>query len=240
MIKKIFFILIIILFISCSKDDEDKKTVTISAAASLTDGIEEIAKNYTKDTGIDVKINLGASGSLRKQMEEGAPVDFIFLASKKHIDKLLDEKIIDKRKDLLENTLVVVGNKKMKSLEDILKNTDYPIAMGDPDFVPAGRYAKEAIKSAGLWEEFKGKTLFTKDVRSALFYVKIGEVDYSIVYKTDALLLENKEIYPIDNNLHSQIIYSSGVKVGSIPGTKFNDYLSKNIGIFEKYGFKVK
>lgn len=240
MMKKILFILTMTLLISCNSDKREKETVTISAAASLTDGIEEIAKNYTRDTGIEVKINLSASGTLRRQMEEGAPIDFIFLASKKHIDKLVEEKMIVGRKDLLENTLVVIGNKKINNLEDILKNTKSPIAMGDPDFVPAGRYAREALKSAGLWEDFKGKTLFTKDVRSALFYVKIGEVDYSIVYKTDALLLKDKEIYSIDSTLHSQITYSSGVKVGSIPGEKFNNYLKKNIGIFEKYGFKVK
>jgi len=238
MMKKIFFILTMTLLISCN--NKEKEVVTISAAASLTDGIEEIAKKYTKETGIEVMINLGASGSLRRQMEEGAPVDFIFLASKKHIDKLIEKNMIDTRKDLLENTLVVIGNKKINDLEDILKDTKHPLAMGDPDFVPAGRYAREALRSAGLWEDLKGKVLLTKDVRSALFYVKSREVDYSIVYKTDALLLKDREIYPIDSALHSQITYSSGVKVGSTPGKKFNDYLINNIEIFEKYGFQVR
>lgn len=225
---------------SCNRGKKEKETVTISVAASLTDGIEEVAKNYTKDTGIEVRINLGASGSLRRQMEEGAPVDFIFLASKDHIDQLVKGKIIDKDKHLLENTLVVIGNNKINNLKDILKNTKKPLAMGDPDFVPAGRYGREALVSSDLWKDFKDKIIFTKDVRSALFYVKIGEVDYSIVYKTDALLLEDKEIYYIDGALHSQIVYASGVKIGSVQGEKFNDYLIKNIEIFEKYGFKVR
>lgn len=112
--------------------------------------------------------------------------------------------------------------------------------MGDPDFVPAGRYAHETFIKSGLWKDFKKNILLTKDVRSALFYVKIGEVDYSIVYKTDALLLKDKEIYHIDDTLHSPIVYGSGVKAGSTPGKKFSDYLIKNIEIFEKYGFKVK
>jgi len=240
MIKKILFILIMISLMSCNRGKKEKETLTISVAASLTDGIEEVAKNYTKDTGIEVRINLGASGSLRRQMEEGAPVDFIFLASKDHIDQLVKGKIIDKDKHLLENTLVVIGNNKINNLKDILKNTKKPLAMGDPDFVPAGRYGREALISSDLWKDFKDKIIFTKDVRSALFYVKIGEVDYSIVYKTDALLLEDKEIYYIDGALHSQIVYASGVKIGSVPGEKFNDYLIKNIEIFEKYGFKVR
>ena len=240
MIKKILFILIMISLMSCNRGKKEKETVTISVAASLTDGIEEVAKNYTKDTGIEVRINLGASGSLRRQMEEGAPVDFIFLASKDHIDQLVKGKIIDKDKHLLENTLVVIGNNKINNLKDILKNTKKPLAMGDPDFVPAGRYGREALVSSGLWDSLQGEILFTKDVRSALFYVKIGEVDYSIVYKTDALLLEDKKIYYIDGALHSQIVYASGVKIGSVPGEKFNNYLIKNIEIFEKYGFKVK
>lgn len=238
MIKKILFILIMISLMSCNRDK--KETVTISAAASLTDGIEEVAKNYTRDTGIEVRINLGGSGSLRRQMEEGAPVDFIFLASKDHIDQLVKKKIVDYSKHLLGNTLVIIGNHKINNLKDILKTTKKPLAMGDPDFVPAGRYGREALIRLGLWKDFKGKVLFTKDVRSALFYVKIGEVDYSIVYKTDVLLLKDKEIYYIPDDLHSQIVYASGIKVGSIQGKKFNDYLIKNIWIFEKYGFKVR
>ena len=240
MIKKILFIVIMISMMGCNKDKKEKESVTISIAASLTDGIEEVAKNYTRDTGIEVMINLGASGSLRKQMEEGAPVDFIFLASKDHIDQLVKEKIIDESKHLLENTLVVIGNSKIDDLKALLKNTKKPLAMGDPDFVPAGRYGREALISSGLWDSLQGKILFTKDVRSALYYVKIGEVDYSIVYRTDAILLKDKKIYYIDDDLHSQIVYASGVKAGNVPGKKFNDYLIKNIEIFEKYGFKVR
>lgn len=240
MIKKIFLVLIIISsLVGCNKDKKEKETVTISVAASLTDGIEEVAKNYTRDTGIEVKINLGGSGSLKKQMDEGAPVDFIFLASKDHIDQLAEKKIIDKCRYLLENSLVVIGNNKINNFKDILINTKKPLAMGDPDFVPAGRYAREALIKLGLWKNFNDNILFTKDVRSALFYVNIGEVDYSIVYRTDALLLKYKEIYYIDNSLHSPIIYGSGVRKNSIPGKKFSDYLIKNIEIFKKYGFKV-
>ena len=241
MIKKILLVLIVISsLIGCNKGKKEKETVTISIAASLTDGIEEIAKNYTKDTGIEVRINLGGSGSLKKQMEEGAPVDFIFLASKDHIDKLAETKVTDESKYLLENSLVVIGNKKINNLKDILINTEKTLATGDPDFVPAGRYAKDVLIKLNLWKNFNDNILFTKDVRSALFYVKIGEVGYSIVYRTDALLLKDKEIYYIDTSLHSPIIYGSGVKIGSLPGKKFSDYLIKNIEIFEKYGFKVR
>lgn len=240
MIKRILFILISILLVSCNKDKNNEQYVNISVAASLTDGIEEVAKNYTRDTGVEVRINLGGSGSLRRQMEDGAPVDFIFLASKNHIDRLAKEKITDESKYLLENSLVVIGNNKINSLKDILINTKKPMAMGDPDFVPAGRYGRESLIKSNLWEEFKGKIIFTKDVRTALFYVKRGEVDYSIVYKTDAILLKGKKIYPIDDTLHTPIEYGSGIKIGSLPGKKFSDYLMKNIGVFEKYGFKVK
>ena len=241
MIKKILFILIVISFMAgCNRSKKEKETVTISIAASLTDGIEEIAENYTRDTGIEVRINLGGSGSLKKQMEEGAPVDFIFLASKDHIDQLAEKKIIDESKYLLENILVIIGNYRINSFKDILVNTEKPLAMGDPDFVPAGRYGREALVRSDLWKKFEGNILFTKDVRSALFYVKIGEVDYSIVYRTDALLLKDKKIYHIDDTFHSPIVYGAGVRNNSIPGKKFSNYLIKNIKIFEKYGFKVR
>lgn len=221
--------------IGCNKPKEHKEII-VNAAASLTEGIEEIAKGYEKETGIEVIINLGGSGSLRKQVEEGAPVDFIFLASEKDLKKLQEKGLVEKKEDLLENNLVVIGKKKLDKLKDITGL----IAMGDPGFVPAGRYAKEALITEGIWDNVKKNILLTKDVRSALSYTEREEVDYSFVYKTDINFKKGYQVYQIDKRKHSPIIYSAGVRKGSIEGAEFNKYLLKKILIFKKYGFVVR
>jgi len=235
MIKKILMILVIMAVAGCS-EPEEKNEIIISVAASLTEGIEELAKTYTRDTGTEVRINTGGSGSLKRQVENGAPVDFIFLASKRYVEELVKGDLLKKREDLLSNILVVAGKEEIDSLRDI-KGL---VAMGDPDFVPAGRYAREALTRSGVWDEIEKNLLLTKDVRSALSYINRGEVDYSVVYQTDAILLKDSVIYEIDREMYSPIIYSAGVKSGSKEGQKFNDYLLENIDVFEKYGFKVR
>lgn len=233
--RKLIILMIILAIIGCNKPEKHKEVI-INAAASLTEGIEEVAKSYEKETGIKVIINLGGSGSLRKQVEEGAPVDFIFLASEKDLRKLLQKGLVEKKEDLLENNLVVIGKNKLEELKDITGL----IAIGDPGFVPAGRYAKEALITEGIWSSVKKNILLTKDVRSALSYAERGEVDHSFVYKTDTNPKKGYHIYQVDKRKHSPIIYSAGVRKGSIEGSKFNEYLMKRISIFKKYGFVVR
>ena len=232
MVKKILLIFIIVIITACNRGEQE--TIIISVAASLTEGIEEIARGYTDETGVEVSINIGGSGTLKKQVSEGAPIDFMFLASKDDVDELVEKEILSESKNLLENTLVVVGENKIENLEEI-KGL---LAMGDPDFVPAGRYGREALTKSGIWKKLEGSILLTKDVRSALSYVDRAEVDYSIVYKTDALLLRGMESYEIEGKLHSPVVYSAGIKRGSNHGKKFSNYLLENIDVFEKYGLR--
>lgn len=219
----------------CGK--EEKREVIVSAAASLEEGILEIAGEYQRDTGVDVRVNLGGSGSLKKQVEEGAPVDVILLASKSYYDELDRGGYIEEGGDLLENSLTVIGRKKINDIREV----EGTVAIGDPGFVPAGRYAKEAFMKAGIWEKLEGDLLLTKDVRSALAYANMGEADYSVVYKTDSLLGRNLEIYEIPEDLYSQIVYSGGsIKGSDSEGKDFYSYLVTRLEVFEKYGFKVR
>lgn len=227
--------LIGIALMACGRDE--KKEVIVSAAASLEEGIKEISQDYKRDTGIEVSINLGGSGSLKKQVEEGAPVDVIILASKAYYDELDRKGYIEEGGDLLGNTLTVVGRRGIESL-DQLEGT---ISIGDPGFVPAGRYAREALIKGGVWERVEEELLFTKDVRSALAYANMGEVDYSVVYKTDSLLGKELRVYEIPGDLHSEIVYSGGtLKDASREGEDFYNYLLTKLEVFEKYGFKVR
>lgn len=225
----------VLLLAACSK--EEKREVIVSAAASLEEGIQEIAGDYRRDTGVVVNINLGGSGSLKKQVEEGAPVDIIFLASKDYYDELDRNGYIEEGGDLLGNTLTVIGKRGIGSLTEI----EGTIAIGDPGFVPAGRYAREAFMKAGIWERLSEDLLLTKDVRSALVYANMGQVDYSVVYKTDSLLGRGLQAYEIPEELYSEIVYSGGTLKGSSPeGKAFYTYLLTRLEVFEKYGFKVR
>ncbi len=227
--------LTVLVLAACGR--EEKKEVIVSAAASLEEGIKEIAQDYNRDTGIEVGINLGGSGSLKKQAEEGAPVDVILLASKSYYDELNRKGYIEEGGDLLGNTLTVVGKRRIESLDEL----EGTIAIGDPGFVPAGKCAREALMKAGIWKKVEEGLLLTKDVRSAMSYAHMGEVDYSVVYKTDYLVGRNLQVYEIPEDLYPEIVYSGGVLKNSNPeGEEFYTYLLTRLDVFEKYGFKVR
>ncbi|WP_304158447.1 molybdate ABC transporter substrate-binding protein, partial [Fusobacterium ulcerans] len=143
--KKIFKItaaaVSIFLLTACGKTE--KKEITISAAASLNEVLSQVVENYQKENkNVKVNINFGASGALKKQIEGGAPVDFVFFASKKDLEDLKKQDLVSEKfsKDILENTMVVAGRKKIDNLSEML---EHKVAIGDPDTVPAGRYAKQ-------------------------------------------------------------------------------------------------
>lgn len=244
--KKIFTVLIaavsILLLAACGKIE--KKEITISAAASLNEVLSQIVENYQKENkDVIINVNFGASGALKKQIEGGAPVDFVFFASKKDLEDLKKQDLVSEKfsKDILENTMVVAGRKKIDSLSEML---DHKVAIGDPDIVPAGRYAKQVLENEGLWDRMQENFVLSKDVRSAMQYVDLYEVDYAMIYKTDSKVMKNAEIvYEVPNTLHTPIVYSCGIlKDKERDEVKdFYKFLTTkgSIDIFEKFGFKI-
>lgn len=232
----------IFLLVACGKTE--KKEITISAAASLNEVLSQIVENYQKENkDVVININFGASGALKKQIEGGAPVDFVFFASKKDLEDLRKQNLVSEKfsRDILENTMVVAGRKKIDSLSELL---DHKVAIGDPDVVPAGRYAKQVLQNEGLWDRMQENFVLSKDVRSAMQYVDLYEVDYAMIYKTDSKVMKNAEIvYEVPNTLHTPIIYSCGIlKDKERDEVKdFYKFLTNkdSIDIFEKFGFKV-
>lgn len=200
----------IFLLAACGKTE--KKEITISAAASLNEVLSQIVENYQKENkDVVININFGASGALKKQIEGGAPVDFVFFASKKDLEDLRKQNLVSEKfsRDILENTMVVAGRKKIDSLSELL---DHKVAIGDPDVVPAGRYAKQVLQNEGLWDRMQENFVLSKDVRSAMEYVDLYEVDYAMIYKTDSKVMKNAEIvYEVPNTLHTPIINSCGI-----------------------------
>lgn len=166
----------------------------VSAAASLTNAFDSIKAAFEKKhPGVKVLSNYAASNPLLKQMQEGAPVDVFASADQATMDKARDAKLIlsDSRKNFALNDLVLIVPSDSKlGLKDVQSLTDTrvkKIAIGNPDSVPAGRYARAALTTAKLWEPLQPKYINAASVRQALDYVSRGEVDAGFVYRTDAL-----------------------------------------------------
>ncbi len=248
----IVILVISIIFIGCGSKTTTVESVTIhiSAAASLTDALNELKEEYSKGSKDLLQVNFASSGTLRKQIEEGAPCDLFISASKDHMDKLEDKGFIkkDSRKNLLRNRLVLIASKEkgdkvtLKALTtDAIEN----ISIGTPDSVPAGKYAQQYMEDTGLWEKLQSKLIFAKDVRQVLQYVDTGNADCGIVYESDTVILETGVVIKkLSEESHTPIVYPAAVVTASQQkeGTmKFYEFLQtdKAKSIFEKYGFTV-
>lgn len=228
---------------------EEEVELTVSAAASLQDALNEITENYTKDhPNVKINYNFGASGALQQQISQGAPVDLFFSAAEDKFDLLVEEGLIEKEHgiDLVGNEIVLVVPKEatlgIKTFEDLTKAK--MISIGTPESVPAGKYAKETLEKLNVWSPVEGKVVYAKDVRQVLTYVETNNVDAGIVYKTDALISDKVEIVATaDETSHAPIIYPLGVIKDSAhakEAQEFYEYLQNESSMetLEKYGFK--
>ena len=225
--------------------------VMVFAAASLSDALRELAAIEQKATGDTVRLNLGASSTLARQIEAGAPADLFFSADEAKMDDLARAGLIDSatRRSLLSNTLVIVvaadSRLEFRSAADLIRPTVRRIAIAEPASVPAGIYAREYLRQAALWEPLAGKFVPTENVRAALAVVESGDVDAGIVYRTDALISRKVriawEIPPADG---PRISYPLAVvKGGGNPAgaRRFLALLLSPAGraVFAKYGFRA-
>lgn len=221
-----------------------KEEITVSAAASLKEVMGELTEKFQNENkDIKINLNLGGSGALKNQIVAGAPVDLVFFASQKDLKDLDSKGLIDKeyQKDILKNRLVVAGRSNIDSLDKLVGSS---IAIGIPESVPAGKYSKEAFINYGIWDKVQKDIVYAKDVRSAAQYVDLYEVDYSLIYKTDARVLKNSEIvYTVPENLHTPIIYSYGVikDRANENVVKLYNYLNSETAkkLYKKYGFEM-
>lgn len=167
-------------------DASKENTLTISAAASLTDVTKALEKEFKKshpDTKID--FNYGGSGALRQQIEKGAPVDVFMSANTKDVDTLKSKDKVIETYDYAHNKLVLIKQKGQptKTLNQLSKEDH--LALGEVESVPAGKYAKTYLEKEGLWKQVQPQIVYTKDVREVLNYVDKGNATYGFVYETD-------------------------------------------------------
>lgn len=229
---------------SLSFSKEEKVEVTVSAAASLKEVMEELSDKFQNENkNVKINLNLGGSGALKNQILAGAPVDLVFFASQKDLKDLDGKGFVEKeyQKDILKNRLVVAGRINIDSLDKLIGSS---IAIGIPESVPAGKYSKEAFINSGIWDKVQNDIVYAKDVRSAAQYVDLYEVDYSLIYKTDARVLKNSDIvYTVPENLHTPVVYSYGIikdrateEVVALYNFLNSDTARK---LYEKYGFEM-
>ncbi|WP_438494291.1 molybdate ABC transporter substrate-binding protein [Paenibacillus sp. IHBB 3054] len=228
-----------------------KKTeIIVSAAASLQDSLDKIAVLYEKQhPDIDLVFNYGASGTLQKQIEQGAPADLFFSAGDKQMTALVDGKLISDHTELLKNWLVLIvpsdSKAKITTITQLTDKTFKKVAVGQPESVPAGQYAQQSLTAKNVWDTLQNKLVFAKDVRQVLSYVETGNADAGFVYKTDALTSKKVKIaLTVGAQVHKAINYPVGIVKDSkhqAEAKAFYNYVQTKAAsdIFTGYGFQL-
>ncbi|MEM7592721.1 MAG: molybdate ABC transporter substrate-binding protein [Cyanobacteria bacterium P01_A01_bin.83] len=229
--------------------------LTVSAAASLKNVMEAIEPIYKQEhPQTEIIYNFASSGSLQRQIEQGAPVDIFISAATSKMDSLEQQDLLltETRQDLLKNQIVLItpsaNNKNQLKLQDFKELTNEKIdriALGEPKSVPAGKYAQEVLTSFEIADRVNDQAVYGKDVRQILNYVATGNVDAGIVYRTDAQAVNNVEIAAIaPETSHSPVIYPIAViKESDRPeaATELIEFLAtpEAQAVFEEYGFET-
>jgi molybdate transport system substrate-binding protein len=247
----LLFLFVTTLFGICASSvaAQAKSEVTVSAAISLKDSLDEIGSIY-EQAHPDVKIsfNYGGSGTLQRQIEQGAPVDIFFSAAEKQMDDLQAKGLVDAatRRNIVRNQLVLiapVSNTTIHNFQDLSNPATKIVALGEPTTVPAGMYARQTLEHLGLLAPVEKKIVLAKDVRAVLTYVETGNADAGLVYQTDAqgsAKVRIVAIAPADS--HDPIVYPAAILKGAknLPEDKsFLAFLSGSEAreIFQKHGF---
>ncbi|HRW12695.1 MAG TPA: molybdate ABC transporter substrate-binding protein, partial [Syntrophomonas sp.] len=231
-----------------------KVDLTISAAASLKDALTDVQSLYLQEKPkTTLTINFAGSGTLQKQIEQGADVDLFFSAAASNMDVL-------KTKDLLIDSTIrnVLGNKLVLVVPNdstVPVNSSFSVvvtdpsvkkvALGEPKTVPAGKYAENVFTFLNILDKVKEKVVYAQDVRQVLNWVETGNVDAGVVYLTDAKISAAvKVIATASEESHTPIVYPAALIKSTNNYTASRDFLNfltsdKAKAVFDKYGFEV-
>lgn len=226
--------------------------VTVFAAASTTNMMDELLKIYNSKGG-NANASYAGSGTLAKQIEAGAPASIFISANQEWADYLDGKGLIEAgtRKNLVGNTLVLIGEAGSKIIVDLIKKPDIvkllaggKLAIGAPESVPAGQYAKEAFTKLGLWDGLQKNIASVENVRVALAFVSRGEAPLGVVFGTDAAADKNVKVlaeFPADTygDISYPILIVKGM--GGNEAKKLYNFLQSDEAkkIYKKYGFKA-
>jgi molybdate transport system substrate-binding protein len=242
---------IVVIAAGTASPPQAQQQLTIFAAASMKNALDDINTAFTKKTGIKMVASYAATSALMRQIEQGAPADIFASADLEWMGYGLKNKLIDPatRVNLLGNRLVLIAPKDSKITEmklekgvDLAKLIgDGRIATGEVKSVPVGRYAVAALEKLGMWSSVEKRMAMVENVRVALTLVARGEAALGIVYETDAKVEPGVKIvahFPADS--HPEIVYPVAATVKANAGApRYIDFLQSGTskGVFEKYGF---
>lgn len=227
--------------------------VTVFAASSLTDVLGAIETAFEADTGADLRLSFAASSVLAHQIERGAPADVYISANTEWVDYLVERGLASPAHTtaLARNTLMLIAPKSAQARDHAgLAEFDFAawigsedrLAIADPDHVPAGRYARQALKSLERWEAISDRLAIANNVRAALILVERGEAPLGIVYRTDAIASDAViQLAALPPRTHDPILYKAA-RLGdapSLPVRTFWTYLQgpRAAAIFKQFGF---
>jgi molybdate transport system substrate-binding protein len=230
--------------------------LTVFAASSLQNALEEVGQRYRQATGVAVRFSFAGSGALARQIEQGAPAAVFVSADEQWMDYLAQRNLIvgATRKALLGNRLVLVvpadsavGRVELKPGFDLraLLGPEGRWVTGDPAGVPVGRYAREALTRLGAWEFAQSRLVRAENVRVALAFVERGEVAAGVVYETDAAIAPKVRVagvFPADS--HTPITYPVAITAGrdSQEARDFLRFLASGEAraAFGRFGFTIR
>ena len=227
--------------------------ITIQAAASLKGALTELADAYKKEHNLaddQITINFAGSGTLRQQIEQGAPASLFISADEKNMKMLQDKDLVINVKPFVTNELVLVVPKGQPKIELDQIASVKRIVLGNPDTVPAGNYGKQVLTKLGVWDQVEPNVVYAKDVKAVTASISPGAGGAGlklllIIYKTDALpagdAVEIAAVTPADS--HDPVIYPIGIikKYDNALAQDFYTYVMSPEGqkVLEKYGFST-
>lgn len=255
------FLMVLGVLIGCSNNgEEDGEEGTndgeaesvelfVSAAASLTEAMDEVKEVYEAENNVTLTFNFAGSGKLAQQIQQGAPVDVFISANENWMDTLIEDEFIvpTTRVNVTGNKLVLITNNDSaidyQVFEDMNVDELDQVAVGNPESVPAGEYTKEVLTAIDIWDEIEPRLVYAQDVRQVLTYVETGNAEIGFVYESDALSSDQVNVLAeADPSMHDAIIYPGGVTEESEQkeaSRAFLEFLLSDTGqeILEKYGF---
>jgi molybdate transport system substrate-binding protein len=230
----------------------DAPALLVFAAASLGDALTQVDAAFTAQTGVQVRASFAASSVLAKQIEAGAPAEVFLSADREWMDYLEQRALLQpgSRHDLLGNALVLIAPRDSTVRLKIAPGFNLAgalgqgrLATGDPDSVPAGRYARAALMKLGIWAQVSGRVIGAENVRAALEYVARGEAPLGIVYSSDAQAEKRVrvvDVFPEDT--HPPITYPVALTAAASPlAVRYAAFLRGDSAktIFVRLGFGV-
>ncbi len=233
--------------VACGSREGSPTPVLFFAAASTQDAVREICSRFEARNQVPVTLNIAASSTLAQQILAGAGSDLFLSANVRWVEEVMTRGLGSRRRDLLGNQLVVIApagsGLRIRNPADLLDPKIARLSLADPEGVPAGIYARQALRKLNLWRSLEPKVVRSSDVRQALFFVEQGEAEAGIVYSTDLRISEAVQpLLELDSSLTRPIVYPLVLMESpSEAPMRFFEYLlsQESVEVFRRFGFSI-